>query len=66
MTRVKITKDYDMYRAGQVVDVTPNEAHGLIDRGKAMLSKDMAPKEVTTKVVEKKTARVKKVKKAKK
>lgn len=41
--RVKIVKAYRSYSKGEVVEVSPNEAHGLIDSGVAILSKDMAP-----------------------
>lgn len=41
MIRVKIVKDYRKYKAGETVELTPNEAHGLIDRSIAVLTKDV-------------------------
>lgn len=41
MVRVRIIKSRKQYKAGETVEVTPNEAHGLIDGGFAVISKDM-------------------------
>lgn len=46
--RVRITKD-GKYRKGQILDVSKNEAFGLIDSGFAVLSKDVTQKEIRTK-----------------
>lgn len=43
MIRVKITKNYKQYKVGETVEVTPNIAHGLIDGGYGIISKDMVP-----------------------
>jgi len=59
MTRVKILKDYDMHRAGETKEVTPNIAHGLIDRGVAEISKDITAQETVVKVA-KPTVKIKK------
>lgn len=41
MPRIRIIKLFKDYRIGDVVEVSPNIAHGLIDCGVAILSKDM-------------------------
>lgn len=41
MLRVKIVKPHKKYTLNQVVEVSRNEAHGLIDGGFAIMSKDM-------------------------
>lgn len=42
MIRIKILKDYKQYKKDDVVNgLTKNEAFGLIDKGVAMISKDM-------------------------
>lgn len=41
MIRLKITKPHKKYAIGEVVYVTPNEAHGLLDGGFATYTKDM-------------------------
>lgn len=48
MYRVKIVKAHKKYAVGQVVEVTPNEAHGLLDGGFAVMSKDMTEVDYTT------------------
>lgn len=40
--RVKIIKDHKSYRKGQVVNVSPNEAHGLIDSGYGIVTTDIS------------------------
>lgn len=47
MVRVKIIKGHKKYSVGETVEVTRNEAHGLIDSGIAMLSKDMTAGDYT-------------------
>lgn len=39
--RVKMVKSDKRYTKGETVDVSPNVAFGLIDKGAAILSKDM-------------------------
>ena len=41
MLRVKIIAPHKKYRVGQTVEVTNNEAFGLIDSGVASITKDM-------------------------
>lgn len=41
MPRVRIIKLFKGYNVGDIVDVSPNIAHGLIDAGVAVISKDM-------------------------
>lgn len=41
MVRIKILKDYKDYKKDDIINVTPNVAFGLIDKGIAMVSKDM-------------------------
>jgi len=43
-----------MYREGDTVEVTNNIAHGLIDRGIAMISKDVTKQDVKKKKAVKK------------
>lgn len=40
MVRLKITKT-GKYKAGEIVEVSKNEAFGLIDKGEAILTKEM-------------------------
>lgn len=37
--KVRIVKDYKQWRKDETVDVTPNIAHGLIDRGIARVDR---------------------------
>lgn len=39
--RVRFIKKHKDYASGDVIEVTPNVAFGLIDSGYAILSKDM-------------------------
>jgi hypothetical protein len=39
--RIKIVKDYKQYKTGEIVEVTPNVAFGLIDRSVGVVTKDM-------------------------
>ncbi len=43
MIRIKLLKDYRGNRIGSILVVDNNEAFGLIDSGKAIVSKDMIP-----------------------
>lgn len=49
MVRIKILKDYKSYKTGETIEVTPNVAHGLIDRGVGLLSKDVVSTDIHTK-----------------
>lgn len=53
MLRVKIVKAHKKYAMGQVVEVTRNEAHGLLDGGYAVMSKDMTQMDYSTNKVKK-------------
>lgn len=46
--RVKITKSYKNYKIGETVEVSRNEAFGLIYSGYAILSKDMTAQDMRT------------------
>lgn len=46
MIRLKIIKPHKKYAIGQTVEVTNNEAHGLLDGGFAMYSKDVVATDV--------------------
>lgn len=52
MVRVKIIKD-GQYKAGDIVSVSRNEAHSLIEAGVAMITKDMVQRDIKTKDVSK-------------
>lgn len=39
--RIKIIKPHHKYAVGETVYVSPNEAHGLLDSGVGIKSKDM-------------------------
>lgn len=41
MIRVKFIRNHKDYRKGQTIALSPNEAFGLIDKGYAMVSKDL-------------------------
>lgn len=41
--RIRITKDTRKYKKGEVVEVSKNEAFGLLDSGMGVISKDMTP-----------------------
>lgn len=51
MIRLKIIKPHKKYALGQTVYVTPNEAHGLLDGGFAVHTKDMTQTDMKTKGV---------------
>lgn len=43
MARVKLIKNYKAYKKGAVLNVSPNEAFGLLDSGVAIATKDLVP-----------------------
>lgn len=43
--RIKILKDTKYHKKGEVVEVTPNVAFGLIDSGVAIATKDMTSRD---------------------
>lgn len=47
--RIRITKQTTKYKRGEVVDVSKNEAFGLIDSGHGIISKDINETETTVK-----------------
>lgn len=47
--RIRITKNYKDFRKGDIKDVSPNEAFDLIDRGVAIVSKDMTERDMAQK-----------------
>ncbi len=51
MRRIKLLTNWKQYKAGDTAYVTPNEAFGLIDSGKAKLTKDVASVDYTVKKV---------------
>jgi hypothetical protein len=51
MQRIKLVKDWKAYKAGRVLVIDNNEAFGLIDSGKAILTKDMTSDDIKTKSV---------------
>lgn len=48
MIRVKIIKPGSKYKLGEIVFVSPNEAHGLIDSGYGIKTKDMTASDYKT------------------
>ena len=46
LMRIKITKDYKEHKSGEIIDVTPNVAFGLIDKGIAKITKDMTSRDI--------------------
>lgn len=51
MIRIKVTKDYKTFKAGEIHEVTKNVAFDLIDRGCAVVSKEMQERDMQTKTV---------------
>lgn len=51
MRRIKLLADWQGHKNGEVIFVTPNEAHGLIDSGRAKLTKDMTSADIKIKEV---------------
>lgn len=49
--RIRITKNHKNYTKGQIVDVSPNVAFGLIDKGVAVVSKEMTESDYQTRKV---------------
>ena len=45
MRRIKIITNYKQYKAGDTLEVTNNVAFGLIDKGVAVISKDMTSRD---------------------
>jgi hypothetical protein len=39
--RIRIVQNHKQHKEGDIVDVSPNEAFGLIDSGIAIVSKDI-------------------------
>ena len=48
MRRIKIIKPNKKFKVGEIVYVTPNEAHDLIDGGFGQLTKDMTATDYRT------------------
>ena len=48
MRRIKFTKNHKSYKRGDVISVSNNEAFGFIDRGVAIISKDMTSEDTHT------------------
>lgn len=46
--RIKIIKPHRKYKVGDTVEVSPNEAHGLLDSQVGMVSKDMVESDYRT------------------
>ena len=44
MKRIKITKEYQEYKKGEIIEVSNNVAFGLIDKGVAKIFKSPANK----------------------
>lgn len=47
--RVKITKTYKDFKQGETMEVTPNVAFDLMDRGVAIITKDITFRDLSTK-----------------
>ena len=47
--RIRITKDHKLHKKGDVLEVSRNEAFGLIDSGFAIVSKDITEKDIEVK-----------------
>lgn len=62
MTRVKIVKLFKDYKIGDTAEVTPNIAHGLIDSGVAILSKDLTNYDYKVKTAETRPKKVRRQK----
>lgn len=50
MIRVKIVKPHPKYKVGDTLEVSNNEAFGLIDGGVAIKSKDMTAVDYTIRI----------------
>lgn len=48
--RVRFIKDHKNHSTGDTAEVTPNEAHGLIELGVAMIAKDIIQSDYKIKV----------------
>ena len=60
MIRIKLLKDYQSHRSGSILVVDNNEAFGLIDSGKAIVSKDMTATDYKSKTLDEEQANGKK------
>ncbi len=49
MIRLKIIKPHKKHKVGDIIVVTNNEAHGLLDSGVAIQTKDMTQVDYRTK-----------------
>lgn len=56
MVRIKIIKD-GQYKSGDIVTVSRNEAHSLIERGEGMISKEMSVQDYKTRKVSQRPSR---------
>lgn len=55
--RIRIIKKQGSYNIGDILDVTPNIAHGLIDSGVGVISKDITSEDYQTKTPKRKRKR---------
>ena len=47
--RIRVIKNQGSYKKGDIIEVTPNIAHGLIDSGVGVISKDMTENDLKPK-----------------
>lgn len=47
--RVRIIKTHKQYKKGDILEVSPNVAHGLLDSGIGVISKDIVERDNITK-----------------
>lgn len=47
--RIRITKNHKEYKTGQIVEVSPNVAFGLLDSGVGVVSKEITEHDTATK-----------------
>lgn len=47
--RVKLIKDYDNYKKGEVVNLSKKEAFWVVETGVGLYTKDMTAQEIRTK-----------------
>lgn len=50
--RIRIVKKHHHYRVGEVVEVSKNEAFGLLDSGVGVVSKEMTQADYKTKALD--------------
>lgn len=48
--RVKLLKDYDDHKKGEIIDVKKDEAFWIIETGHGIYTKDMTPKDYRSKM----------------